>query len=166
MWNLTKEHCRTIPHRKSSSVICTITDYLRDPDNDKAMLEILLSNYDKVFLWLQGSSDMDYLKELGYQDRVSLVPSSLEAYDQILQLADLDYVGTRLHAGIRALAFSHRTIIVSIDNRAECISKDTGLPVVMREKITSQLSRKIQSEFETVISLPEEDIKKWKSQFK
>ena len=37
--------------------------------------------------------------------------------------------------------------------------------MVMREKITSQLSRKIQSEFETVISLPEEDIEKWKSQF-
>ena len=165
MWNLTKEHCGTIPHRKASSVICTITDYLRDSDNDKAMLEILLSNYDKVFLWLQGSSDMDYLKELGYEDCVSLVPSSLEAYDQILQQIDLDYVGTRLHAGIRALAFSRRTIIVSIDNRAECISKDTGLPVVMREKITSQLSRKIQSEFETVISLPEEDIEKWKSQF-
>lgn len=166
MWKLTENHCKEIPHGKAENVVCTITDYSRDPDNDKAMLEILLANYKKVYLWLQGSLDMEYLKELGYDNRVTLIPSLLSEYDKVLNQADLDYVGTRLHAGIRALAFSHRAIVISVDNRAECISKDTGLTIISREEVTACLEEKIQSEFETVIHLPEENIKKWKNQFK
>lgn len=166
MWKLTENHCKKIPHGKAENVVCTITDYARDLDNDKAMLEILLANYKKVYLWLQGSLDIEYLKELGYDNRVKLIPSLLSEYDKVLNQADLDYVGTRLHAGIRALAFSHRAIVISVDNRAECISKDTGLTIISREEVTACLEEKIQSEFETVIHLPEENIKKWKNQFK
>lgn len=165
MWKLTKEHCSTIPHEKSSNVICTITDYSKDPDSDRAMLDILLENYNKVYLWLQGKFDLEYLKELGYDTRVNLIPSSLNEYDAVLSQTDLDYVGTRLHAGIRALSFSHRAIIISIDNRAECISKDTGLTTIKRKDIPMCLKDKIFQNFETEIDMPWENIKLWKEQF-
>lgn len=166
MWKLTPEHCSKIPTVKSKNVICTITDYCRDYENDKKMLEILLSNYDKVYLWLQGSEDHEYIKSLGFVDKVIIVKNELSEYDKILSLPDLDYVGTRLHAGIRALSSFHRTIIISIDNRAESISKDTGLPIVFRNEINEKLEKKINSQFSTIIDLPWENINMWVNQFK
>ena len=89
----------------------------------------------------------------------------MESYDKILNLKDVDYVGTRLHAGIRALSKGHRTIVISIDNRAKNIGKDTGLPVIEREDIEVLLQEKINSEFVTDIRMPINNIKKWKKQF-
>lgn len=165
MWNLTPEHCACIPTIKSSKVVCTVTDYSRDLQNDRAMLDILLANYDKVYLWLQGSEDPEYVKELGCEDRVELIESSLEAYDCILNVDDLDYVGTRLHAGIRALSKGHRSLVVSIDNRAECISKDTGLPIIHREDVSSLLESRICGEIKTEIVMPWDNIERWKRSF-
>lgn len=165
MWNLTPEHCATIPASKASKVVCTITDYSRDAQNDKAMLDILLESYDKVYLWLQGQDDLAYIRELGYEDKLELIASTLEAYDAVLKMDDLDYVGTRLHAGIRALGKGRRSLIVSIDNRAECISADTGLPILHREEIPVMLRKRIFEKFDTKIDLPWENIKKWKEQF-
>jgi polysaccharide pyruvyl transferase WcaK-like protein len=132
MWNLTPEHCAAIPKSKAKNVMCTLTDYCRDEQNDKAMLDILLANYETVYLWLQGSEDLAYIRQLGYEDKLVLVESTLKDYDAVLAQDDLDYVGTRLHAGIRALSKGHRSLIISIDNRAACISADTGLPIVKR----------------------------------
>ena len=165
MWRMDKEHCKQIPHGKARNVICTITDYNRDYSMDKKMLEILLETYEKVYFWIQGSSDLSYLQELGYEEKVVLIPSALNKYDEILKLDDLDYVGTRLHAGIRAMNAFHRSIIISIDNRAECISKDTGLPIVFRRDIPVCLKEKIVHNFSTEINLPWENIRRWKQQF-
>lgn len=165
MWCLTPEHCASIPREKGRNVICTVTDYSRDLKNDSAMLDILLERYDEVFLWLQGRDDLAYVRELGYADRVTLVESSLEAYDTVLAREDLDYVGTRLHAGIRALSTGRRSLIVSIDNRAECISADTGLPIIRREDIPIALRERLEAEYITTITLPWENIHKWKEQF-
>lgn len=165
MWGLNKEHCKLIPQKKARNVICTITDYNRDYLMDKKMLDILLKSYEKVYFWIQGSSDLSYLKELGYEDQVCPIPSSLEKLDEVLQQTNLDYVGTRLHAGIRAISALHRSIIISIDNRAECISKDTGLPIIHRKDIPICLEKRIFSNFSTEIYLPWENIKQWKRQF-
>ncbi len=165
MWQLNEEHCKRIPQGKAKNVICTITDYNRDYSMDKKMLEILLESYKKVYFWVQGSSDLSYLHELGYEEKVCLIPSSLQEFDAILQQDNLDYVGTRLHAGIRAMNALHRSIIISIDNRAECISKDTGLPIVMRKDIPICLKNKIFHDFTTEINLPWKNIERWKQQF-
>lgn len=165
MWNLTKNHCLKIPHKKASKVVCTITDYLRDPINDKKMIQILHKNYETVYLWLQGASDLEYLKELDYEEHVILIPHSLDEYDKILQQSDLDYVGTRLHAGIRSLTAGHRTIIVNVDNRARNISKDTNLKIIERADVSFKLQQLILSEFETEIFMPWDNILKWKKQF-
>lgn len=165
MWNLTPEHCAAIPCTKASKAVCTLTDYCRDEQNDKAMLDILLGNYDKVYLWLQGSEDLAYIRELGYEDKLVLIESTLEAYDSVLALEDLDYVGTRLHAGIRALSKGHRSLIISIDNRAECIGADTGLPILKREDVTIVLRERLNGTLKTNIVLPWKNISRWKEQF-
>lgn len=164
LWKIDKSLCENIPVNKSKDVVCTITDYLRDYEADKYMIECLLRNYDNVYLWLQGEKDLEYITEIGLEKRVHLIDSSLESYDNILREKELDYVGTRLHAGIRAISFGHRTLIVSVDNRAKNISDDTGLNVVSRENIYN-LEQIINDSIKTDISLPYENIELWKSQF-
>ena len=165
MWGLIPEACRIIPREKSKNVVCTITDYCQNIELDKVMITVLCNNYETVYFWIQGSKDLEYLKKLGFEDKVTIISSSLENYDLLLERKDLDYVGTRLHAGIRALSFGHRSIIVTIDNRARCISKDTGLKVIERTEIPMDLEKMIQSSFSTDIVLPVENIIKWKKQF-
>lgn len=162
MWNLTPEHCAAIPTAKASNVVCTITDYSRDPQMDKAMLDILLDSYEQVYLWLQGRDDLAYVRELGYEERLVLIDSTLVDYDAALEMDDLDYVGTRLHAGIRALSKGHRSLVISIDNRAECISEDTGLPTLKREDVILSLRKQLETDYETKISMPWENIRKFK----
>lgn len=165
MWKLTKEHCARIPKEKGTKVLCTITDYAKDTVRDRQMIDILKECYDEIYLWIQGDGDLEYVKTLNLMDGIQIVPRRLEELDRILSMKGLDYVGTRLHAGIRALNFGHRSIVIAIDNRATSISKDTGLPIVQREEISTSLKNQIFSSFETRILLPEENIKKWKSQF-
>ena len=165
MWKLTKEHCKQIPQAKTNTVVTTLTSYAKNPELDKKMLEILCSQYEKVVLWLQASDDRTYLQELGMENRVEILAPSLRLYDRLLQEEDIDYVGTRLHGGIRALNYKRRAIIIAVDNRAIEIGHDTGLPVIKREDIEGNLAEMIQSEFETEITLPEENIAKWKAQF-
>jgi hypothetical protein len=43
---------------------------------------------------------------------------------------DVDFVGARLHGGIRALQRGRRTLTIALDNRAREIAGDTGMPVV------------------------------------
>ncbi len=165
MWGLTPEHCETIPREKSKNVVCTVTDYSRDESRDSAMLDVLLKNYEKVYLWLQGKDDLEYISKLGYADKLDLIPQALEDYDAVLAQPDLDYVGTRLHAGIRALSKGRRSLIVSIDNRAECIAADTNLPIIKREDMPIWLEKRILGTIETQITLPTEAIERWKGQF-
>ena len=167
MWRLDEKLCSQIPKEKSKNVICTITDYSRDKENDSIMIDILLKNYENVSIWIQGQDDYKYLEELGYKEKLNVIPIGLESYDKFLkENGHIDYVGTRLHAGIRAMSYKCRSIVVSIDNRAEAISKDTGLPIIYREELKNKLEDMILSSFETKINLPNEKIDLWKQQFK
>ena len=129
------------------------------------MFDILLNNYKKVYFWIQGKEDLSYLYSLKREKEVEIISSSLKSYDQILRKKDLDYVGTRLHAGIRSLCFGHRSIIISIDNRAKHIAQDTGLIIIERSNGLVELEKKITSNFSTTINMPWSNIKKWKNQF-
>lgn len=165
MWNITPELCSRIPKSKADYVVCTLTDYNRNIHMDQAMLNILSNSYKRVFLWPQGIEDGEYFQKVRMDDNIEILPFGLESYDKILDLEDVDYVGTRLHAGIRALSKGHRTIVISIDNRARNIGKDTGLPVIEREDIEVMLQEKINSEFVTDIHMPIKNIRQWKNQF-
>lgn len=164
MWNITPELCSRIPKAKADKVVCTLTDYNRNLIADQALLNILSECYKRVFLWPQGIEDKEYFEQVKLNNNVEIVSEGLEKYDEILKLKSIDYVGTRLHAGIRALTREHRTIIISIDNRAKNISADTGLPIIERGDIMSLLSPKINSEFVTKIQMPIDNINRWKNQ--
>ena len=166
MWCLTKEHCSQIPEGKGENVLFTITDYKTDPQKDKEMIQCLLDNYGKVFCWIQGADDYDYLKTITDLDRITIIGSSLDQYRQFLLETDsLDYVGTRLHAGLFAMQKKKRSIILSVDNRTEDMKETYNLVVVDRADL-SGLDSLINSSFSTNINIKEENIREWKSQFK
>jgi polysaccharide pyruvyl transferase WcaK-like protein len=81
-----------------------------------------------------------------------------------LRNESVDFIGLRLHAGIRSLQRSRRTLIVAIDNRATEISKDTNLPVVARGDLKA-IESWITTSSPTKIQLPEAAIASWKQQF-
>lgn len=165
IWSLNDDHCNEIARAKPGKVVFTITDYNKDPVSDLALIKLLINNYDEVYFWPQGIKDFSYVKDLGVMSEVSLVSPSLSSFDALLEAGGIDYVGTRLHAGIRALQKKARTIIISIDNRAEEKRRDFNLPVVGRSDI-SQIDGMINSEYKIQLRLPIESIEMWKSQFR
>jgi polysaccharide pyruvyl transferase WcaK-like protein len=166
MWGLSSEHCEAIPTTKSPNVIFTLTDYNKNPTLDSAFISTLKSEYQRLFYWPQGIGDLEYFRTLPQTEGIEVVAPSLHAYDALLESQqDLDFVGTRLHAGVRALQYKRRTIIIGIDNRALEKSKDFNLKVIARENQTEQLHSAIQNPFETKIHLPLNAIEQWKSQF-
>ncbi|QMV41669.1 polysaccharide pyruvyl transferase family protein [Cohnella cholangitidis] len=167
MWSLTNAHCEQIPTAQADHVVTTVTDYHADKARDKEMLLNLLENYKKVFIWLQSKRDLPYLeKVLGDSlNEFTIIPPQVEKFNSLLASdLSLDYVGTRLHAGIRALQHKRRSLIISVDNRAAEIGKDSHLNVLSRSQI-EQLTERIINPFNTSIQLLEDNILIWKSQF-
>ncbi len=167
MWKLDRSHCAKIPNYKAESVITTLTDYSQDNDSDEFLMNNLLDNYKDVYLWLQGDKDKEYFGalDINHKKKIKVLSQNLNEYDSILRSKQIDYVGTRLHAGIRALNAGHRVIIIGVDNRAIEISKDTNLCVIKRNSIKTKLDSLINSSWKTEIELPLDNIKIWTSQF-
>lgn len=130
------------------------------------MINILKNSYSRLLFWVQGFDDFIYLKSLTDINDIEIIPHALEAYKNILETQNIDYVGTRLHAGIYAIRHGIRSIIISVDNRADDMSETYRIPIVKRDIISSILKEKIESEFGTFINIPTETIKIWKEQFK
>lgn len=132
MWQLTPEHCSAIPSVKSDKVIFTLTDYHKSHQSDVALVELLKHQYDQVYFWPQGAGDLSYLHTIG-SDGVKIISPSLNAYNSVLKNNDsIDFIGTRLHGGVRALQLKHRALILAVDNRAIEISRNTNLSVIDR----------------------------------
>lgn len=165
LWSLTKEFCKKIPKKKADKVVFTLTDYNKDIDKDKKLIEILRKNYKEIYFWVQGADDYEYLQELNELNDIKIIAPNLKSYDKVLKKENIDFIGTRLHGGIRALQNKRRTIIISVDNRATELNKNYNIPIIQRDDI-SNLSDIINSEIVTDINIPEENIEKWKSQFR
>ena len=161
MWGLTEDHCRHIPAAKAKYCICTLTDYKENASRDNLFLKILNNSYEKVYFWAQGNGDEKYFRSLMESKDIEELSPTLDAYNKYLDENDTDYVGTRLHGGMRALQKMRRTIIIGVDNRAAELHKDFGL----QEDIV-QLENIIASEFSTKIKLPNENIKVFLDQFR
>ena len=165
MWRLSEDFCKTIPADKAKSVLTTITDYAPDAESDWFLLDTLLRHYKNVYIWIQGKHDLEYLRLFPEFNKLICIDNNLHSYNQILENTELDYVGTRLHAGIHALNHRKRTLIISIDNRARELAKDTNLPVIERSEIKNKLEKAIKSSYATNIRIPLNNIEKWKGQF-
>ena len=166
LWNLTSAHCERLPRAKARSVVTTINSYagLQDPAADRRLLEILKQRYERVFVWIQTHTDFEYARSL--HEGLDFVNPSVAALDALLGSdLDLDYVGNRLHAGIRALQRGRRSIIVEIDNRAREMGADFGLPTVARAQF-EQLERMIAEPLRIDVRVPHAAIGQWKNQFR
>lgn len=164
LWNLTPNHCEKIPEEKAREVVCTFTNYDQDRKADGALIKLLQKLYDTIYVWVQGPEDYDYVHSL--EQDVKIIPPRLKYLDQLLESnLSIDYVGTRLHAGIRALQKKRRSVIVSIDNRATEMGRDVNLPVVPRNSL-DMLKEILTSPVNCSINIPDESIRIWKSQFK
>lgn len=165
MWQLTPEHCRDISQEKAQKVILTLTDYHPDPVNDLKLIDLLLSHYQEVIFWPQGSGDMAYMRSLNVSN-VSVLGPTLTAYDKALgEMESVDFIGTRLHGGVRAMQFKRRALIVAVDNRAREISTDTGLNVVGRSHM-AEIEGWVTAPKPTSINMNWTAIDQWKSQFR
>lgn len=134
-WRLSGEHTAGIPVEPQRQVVTTLTDYKRDPVGDRKMLAHLLDRYPTVYLWPQSPNDARYARSLGF-DRLEVLPADLAAFDELLTTeSSLEFCGTRLHAGVRALQKQRRTTIIGVDNRARELAASTGLPVVSSSEI-------------------------------
>lgn len=165
LWRITDEVVHKIPKDKKRSAVITLTDYNRNKERDIKLLEICLRNYDVVYLFPQGTGDIPYITELGYLEQLQFVNPQIPAYNTILESGEVDYIGTRLHAGIRALQKSVRSFIIGIDNRAKEMARDFGLPVLDESRIT-ELDAWINAPYNIKLNIPFENIESWKQQFK
>lgn len=166
-WYLTEDHCRDIPITKRDNVLITLTDYSKNKDLDQKFIDIIFMNYKKIFFWVQGIGDLEYLSSLNILDknRLYIIPPKLHLYDNILENEDVDYIGTRLHAGIRAIQHKKRALIIAVDNRAKEIANDIGLNIVERGD-TNGILNFINNDYVTRLNIPFDNIRKWKEQFK
>lgn len=165
MWSLTPAHCARIPGHRAKRVVFTLTDYNKRPERDVKLVKALISVYDEVYFWPQGLGDLAYFESLDLDSSIRRLPSTLAAYDAYLASEpSTDFVGTRLHGGIRALQHGHRTLILAFDNRALEKSRDFNLPVLHEDDIDS-LEDRLTSDWPTEIKIAEESIARWCDQF-
>lgn len=168
LWGLTKEHCKEIPKEKAEEVIFTITDYAPDIESDQFMVRTLCENYRKVYFWPQGIEDCNYIEKLrldgATNNKVQFLAPSLKAYSEFLQNHKCDYVGTRLHAGIKALQMKKRTMIIGVDNRARDMKESYELPLLERDEI-SKLEAMVNKKSEICININKDRIDEFLSQF-
>ena len=165
MWMLTPEFCKTIPTKKANNVIFTLTSRLEPDELDQRLIDILISNYNKVYFWPQGVDDYNYLNQFKNIKDISVIQPTVDAYEKVLNMSDIEYVGTRLHGGVFAMRHRKRAIIIVIDERAREINKSNNLNCIEKSNI-NDLENTINSEVITDIKMPFDLIAKWKSQFK
>lgn len=166
MWGLTPDNTSKISRYKSNEVVFTLTDYNKNFEQDKKLINTLLNNYERIHFWPQGIGDFEYLYNFKeYHSKINILNPNLESFDKLLENSDIDYIGTRLHGGIRALQKNRRSLIIGIDNRAEEKKKSFNLPVISREEIAKLNDNFIDVAVDYDINLPMKKIEEWKSQF-
>lgn len=162
LWALDQAALERIPVRKARKAVFALTHY-RPHANDLAIYEHLLEHYEEVFFWPQQAEDVPYAASLG-MDRLTPIAPAVEAYNAVLDREDVDFVGARLHGGIRALQRGRRALVLAVDNRANEIAKDTQLPVLPRDSV-ADIAAWIAHPVPMRLTLPHDAIAAWKGQF-
>lgn len=162
IWKLNYDFCRQIPRKKANSVLLMFTPR-KEKEIDRYIIDIVRKNYKNKFFWVQGPEDYQYIKSIC--EEANLVSPLLSKLENFLgNYKDIDYVGTRLHGGIKCIQHKKRAVIIAIDNRAQEMKKDFNLPVVLPQDISS-LDAIINAENETNIHINENKIREWLNQF-
>lgn len=143
MWNLESYDAEV-----GTDVVITLTDYHRNIERDAEFLKNIMAKFSKVYFWPQGTVDVEYLNSFSNQfnlSQIELIRPNLKDFDSLLN-GGVTYIGTRLHAGIRALQKQCPSYILPVDNRAVEIAKTESLPltdsllsnIVVKEKFRYQ----------------------------
>lgn len=164
MWMFTPEFCNTIPTKKSDRVVFTLTANISKDPIDQKIIDILNRNYNEVYFWVQGDKDFQYFQQFNDINNIHIISPNKEEYHNLLLQDNLDYVGTRLHAGVYAMRHTKRAIILAIDERAREINKCNNINCIEKSDI-HQLEQYICSDFKTDIRMPFDEILRWKKQF-
>ncbi|MBN2906251.1 MAG: polysaccharide pyruvyl transferase family protein [Rhodobacteraceae bacterium] len=165
MWRLDTDRLAALPVTLAPSAVTTINAGRRHPADD-AVLDMLLARYRLVWLWPQGIDDLPLAQDLALRHpRLRLVGPTLSAYDALLRGEQVDFVGNRLHGGIRALQHGRRALILGVDNRAREIARDTGLPVQEIAQGADALAARLDAPQPIQITLPRAGIARWRAQF-
>jgi len=159
MWGLDQV---TAHSGRPSTALVTLTDYKPDPVEDQWLLDMVSTFYDRTVIWPQSRRDVDYARTL--QGDFELAGPTLQEYDDLLVSERVDYVGTRLHGGIRGFEHHSWGMIVAVDNRAVEIGKDTGLPVFRRGDRAGILQC-LEDRISYPVRLPRQQIDEWRHQF-
>jgi polysaccharide pyruvyl transferase WcaK-like protein len=163
MWPLANLKPNDLPQTKATNALVMLTDYSKNIELDRTLLELAISNYETVYFWPQGAGDRDYVTQFNLP--VTILDRSLPALEKLLKAdISLDYIGTRLHGGIRCLLAKRRALILRIDHRATEIAQETGLPSVDRADFAS-MERWIHEPFVTKITVDTAAIERWQQQF-
>lgn len=168
MWPFLDFDLSQIPCQKANTALVMVTDYAQDTLADRRLLEVLGQQYDRVIAWPQGDGDSAYLACLieGLPGQWQLLDHSFESFLSLLKSnMKFDYIGTRLHGGIKCLLSGRRSLVIEIDNRAKEIARDTGLPTVERGNF-ELLQQWIEGSDVPHITLARDNILTWRSQFK
>ena len=162
-WYLTEEFCSQINTKKKDGVVFTFTDYLANQKYDQMLIDKLKKNYDRVYFWPQGSGDYKYFQMLQNTEGIQVISPDIYSYSEILN-QDVDYIGTRLHAGIFAMQHKVRAFILGVDNRANDMATTFGINCITREEL-EELERIVNGEHVTAVNIHEKEILQWKQQF-
>lgn len=163
MWELDDVRCRRLPLRKARNAIFAVTYYRPAPEQDRVLLDLLKRKYETVYFWPQQAMDVPYARQIGLSGFVPIDPD-VAAYDRLLAEDDVDFIGARLHGGIRALQKGRRALIVPVDNRAIEIAKSTNLPIASRDN-PALIERWIDNPAPVRLAMPWDAIERWKGQF-
>lgn len=137
MWGFSTDFINSVEKEKVDNVVTALTDYSKNTKADNEMISILSKNYTNVYIWPQGEGDVRYLHSLNLPKNLIMLPPSIEEFDKLLSGdPSIEYVGTRLHAGIRALQHKRRTLILGVDNRALEMHRSFNIPVLPRDEIS------------------------------
>ena len=164
MWPLANLDTDAIPHTKAENVLLMLTDYSQNVDCDRTLLKLAIAHYKTVYFWPQGAGDLDYVKSFNLP--VTVLDRSLAALEKLLTIEpSLDYIGTRLHGGIRCLLAKRRSLILKIDHRATEIARSTGLPSSERHDFQF-IEQWLNNPFATRMTIDTAAIEAWRYQFK
>ncbi|MDD6270081.1 MAG: polysaccharide pyruvyl transferase family protein [Oscillospiraceae bacterium] len=166
LWELTPEHCMEIKKSKSENCIISVSGYAdqKNESRDQTFIDIVNRNYNNIYVWIQTTEDEKYLDSLKGTENIKRI-YSLSMFREVLRKGDVDYIGTRLHGGVFAMQNKVRSLIISIDHRAEGFHEKNNIPIIRRNEIETDLERLINSDFETRVINDYDSINKFRSQF-
>ena len=162
-WCLSQDEA-DYPKTMASECVFSLTDYAKSPKEDKFLIDTLNRLYGKKLLfWPQGAGDLAYVRKLGYTG--DCLSENLENLIEVFSKPEKpDYVGTRLHAGILAMEFAVRSVIIAIDNRAIEMGNDIDLNWILRRDLRN-LESLLVGEISTRLTLNSQGIRSWQEQF-